>query len=534
MSFQHGYMFVLKVRGNMVEVVPTQPSSVHVADTLSLHCNPALALPLAGPTRFAVDKMGAMMTRGLQLRGSGSRVSVSIAARIGAPDTYDVAEADGPVTHLCEDLPFSLFPVVHWKHLVLVRCRDLILRLADFPVSLSLFQHTQKSVCFGGVEPHVRVVPVQTFFDYAEREKFLRDDPELQAFLAGLAVRPALLDRACTLRLVRFSYPDHSKESFFVERRVFGSKHVSLLYFNCLAHLRFHLTATRGQPFDDTANAEWPAAHRHLLVAGRCLYNPHDQETAASFALLHRIVSTDGGASFAVLVHEYVEQGDGSVTRELVSRVELGASVEPEWTLGPVDHWHQDGPEALGVILKHPRSNQFLRHGQYYVECELPGAATPVRGLVDFVTASRCVLREGRMLFLRLSTARYRELCACVDRSMRQGFELSVLEDPEEPLGPESHLSLSSTICRHKTTCSGCVSTRRSCLTMMPARCLRTKPRGLSRYPPTTIGKRVSGTRTSMKKCLQETRQNLPALSAPGPFAPHCLVQAPPGVLEGD
>jgi len=26
-----------------------------------------------------------------------------------------------------------------------------------------------------------------------------------------------------------------------------------------------------------------------------------------------------------------------SVTRELVSRVELGASVEPEWTVGPID-----------------------------------------------------------------------------------------------------------------------------------------------------------------------------------------------------
>jgi len=99
------------------------------------------------------------------------------------------------------------------------------------------------------------------------------------------------------------------------------------------------------------------------LVAGRCLYNPHDEESGESFALLHSIVSTNQGASFAVLVHDYVEQGDGSVTRELVSRVELGASVEPEWTVGLVDHWHQDGPEALGVILKHPRRNKFLKNG---------------------------------------------------------------------------------------------------------------------------------------------------------------------------
>jgi len=88
-------------------------------------------------------------------------------------------------------------PVMHWKHLIEVRCRELILRLADFPTSLLQFCHTQKSVCFGGVEPHVRVMPVQTFFDYTEREKFLRDNTELQTYLAELAVVPELLDRAC-------------------------------------------------------------------------------------------------------------------------------------------------------------------------------------------------------------------------------------------------------------------------------------------------------------------------------------------------
>jgi len=154
-------------------------------------------------------------------------------------------------------------PAMHWKRLIEVGCRDLILRLVDFPTSLSQFFHTQKSVCFGGVEPHVRMVPVQTFFDYTEREKLLRDDTELQAYLAELAVVPELLDRACTLRVVRFSYPDYTTECFFVVRRVFGNKQNRYLYFNNLLHLRFHLTATNGMPFDDGANAEWPAAHHH-------------------------------------------------------------------------------------------------------------------------------------------------------------------------------------------------------------------------------------------------------------------------------
>jgi len=58
-------------------------------------------------------------------------------------------------------------------------------------------------------------MPMQTFFDYTVREKFLRDDTELQAYLAELAVVPELLDCACTLRLVSFKYPDYTKECFF-------------------------------------------------------------------------------------------------------------------------------------------------------------------------------------------------------------------------------------------------------------------------------------------------------------------------------
>ena len=110
-----------------------------------------------------------------------------------------------------------------------------------------------------------------------------------------------------------------------------------------------------------------------------------------------------------MLVHDYVEQDDGSVTRELVNCVDLGASVEPEWTVGPVDHWHQDGPEALGVILKHPRRNKFLKNGHYYVEYLTPLSAKPERSLMDFVTASCCVIYKGPMVFQQLSTARYHE-----------------------------------------------------------------------------------------------------------------------------
>ena len=98
-----------------------------------------------------------------------------------------------------------------------------------------------------------------------------------------------------------------------------------------------------------------------------------------------------------------------SVTRELVNSVELGASVESEWTVRQVDHWHQDGPEALDVILKHPRRNKFLKNGYYYVKYLTPLSAKPERSLMDFVTASRCVICKGPMDFQQLSTAPYHD-----------------------------------------------------------------------------------------------------------------------------
>ena len=60
------------------------------------------------------------------------------------------------------------FQIYGCGHALETPYRGLISRLADFSTSLLQFCHTQKSVCFGGVEPHVRVMPVQTFFDYTD------------------------------------------------------------------------------------------------------------------------------------------------------------------------------------------------------------------------------------------------------------------------------------------------------------------------------------------------------------------------------
>jgi len=132
------------------------------------------------------------------------------------------------------------------------------------------------------------------------------------------------------------------------------------------------------------------------------------------------------------------------MTRTLRYHLALGASADfrLEWTLGPLDHWRLDGASGLGLIKPHPQSAEdaahkgdvYLRRGQYYVECLLPGQARPAHALMDFVTASRCLVREGRSVLLRLNRARYFELCACVPKAMRRGFEVRAPADMHQAL----------------------------------------------------------------------------------------------------
>jgi len=119
-------------------------------------------------------------------------------------------------------------------------------------------------------------------------------------------------------------------------------------------------------------------------------------------------------------------------------------------TLGPLDNWRLDGACGLGVIKKHPpraadadadadAEGVYLRRGHYYVECLFPGHERPSHALMDFVTASRCLVREGQSVFLRLNRARYAELCACVQKSMRRGFAMRAPAEVHKALcGPQA------------------------------------------------------------------------------------------------
>jgi len=112
-----------------------------------------------------------------------------------------------------------------------------------------------------------------------------------------------------------------------------------------------------------------------------------------------------------------------------------------EWTLGPLDNWNATGQTGLGIITKPPAKldnesehGVYLRKGQYYIEFQALGQSKPMHALMDFVTAARCILREGQNVYLRLNRMRYYELCACVGKSMHRGFLLQAPVDLHEHL----------------------------------------------------------------------------------------------------
>jgi len=391
---------------------------------------------------------------------------------------------------------------VMWKHALALRCSDQVLRLALMPPA---------ETRLGGAEPYVRVVRAEAWFAFLLEREILLSLEETQAYLAVNKDIPKIKDPNCTCRLARLFVPDKPDlTSFFLVQAVPAepgapaaapAAALRYLYFNTRSHLKWHLQQSKGLPFEDKHNTLWHRETEHLLVAGRNVYSPYDDnDDSGGFMLMHRIESHDGGRTLALdvadhddrlvqaelaaietcktrvaAIKKWIRDAESGVhepcdavleerrallsvrlaehaqqvmrsagvkmTRTVRFHLALCASADfrLEWTLGPLDNWRLDGACGLGVIKKHPpraadadadaapdadADGVYLRRGHYYVECLFPGQDRPSHALMDFVTASRCLVREGQSVFLRLHRARYSELCACVQKSMRRSFAM--------------------------------------------------------------------------------------------------------------
>jgi len=458
-TYKHGMIFTLQVVNNQVHVIPTIPTHVFHSEALLLFTT-SLPIAGAGPRSFGVERMAEFMSSGFQLcpQGDGSAF-VSISKPDDRLTQVDPADHESPLRWLPENaLPFSLFPVVHWKHAVnmcytheVVSCRD--------PVP----------ACFGSDDEFLRVVPVQAWLDYHKRHFILEDEGLLQWIQANPDV-PALQDPECKLLLSSLHWGEETEQQQSntgqtVQTQVdtphfitfFAVKGAEVLYFQNKAHLTSVLTSTAGFPFAEAYTHDW--VERDILIAGRQLHEQHAQDDErGAFLLMHALRRDESGITLRVreyddskleaalaslakatqwlhaaqtgprqavnsaeyytnLVAVRTQQVEHEQQRVSTLQVEcrevyalsLGATLQRKWQLGPEDYWDTSWRPAIGIVKPHPGTTQFIRDGRYYVECQNHerGVAS---SCVDFMTMSRCFLREGQAVFVRLTPAMYSQV----------------------------------------------------------------------------------------------------------------------------
>jgi len=204
-------------------------------------------------------------------------------------------------------LPFAFFPVVHWKHVISVRYSDEILRLNRMPPPESRL---------GGAQRHVRVVHAEAWFRFLEKDLLLSVE-ETAAYLAESKDIHKIRDTVCVCRMTRLTCRDAPDviTFFIVQTKELAQEHAQeqagqdcemtaaaplYLYFNNRSHLKCHLLETKGRPFNDKPN-KWHKPTRHLLVPGRNVFSPFDEDTdSGGFLIMHRIESHDKGRTLVL------------------------------------------------------------------------------------------------------------------------------------------------------------------------------------------------------------------------------------------
>ena len=260
--------------------------------------------------------------------------------------------------------------------------------------------------------------------------------------------------------------------TFFAEKYNKESKKVEILYFQNKAHLKWVLTSTDGMPFAESYTRDW--VERDVLIAGRqihmqdaqdeergaflkmfslsrgasglelrvCEYDDSKMDKAAedlakSKQCLHdattrpRHAAAESSNFFMAYNAEYftnliatttqkVAQGQellstlqaAGVQCVVIFTLDMGDELDRTWQLGPKDYWSEglNGMSpAIGVVKPHPGTTQFLCDGLYHVECQ-SNERGPASSDIDFMTMSRCFLREGQAVFIRLTPALYTEI----------------------------------------------------------------------------------------------------------------------------
>jgi len=470
MSFLGGFIFTLQVSHTRILVKRVYPTHLHVSPFAAEHdVEGCSALPLEEePCSFSVTRLAEVMSRGLEYNGETVRMR---------PQWENVTiprdEREGDRQQL---LPFTPFPLVEWKTAVTLTVTH-EQGVVDAPLTAQLCSGRAR-----GSEPppwegatHVRLVPVLDFFESmagmltpVDRDSWEAANDDIPFPGEGCEVHEATLTHT-GVRL----------QIYFVLRPRNKGGH-AIFYFNSRAHLKHTLTEHADTPLSRTRYEAW--VHKELLVATEPVHDPtspgyynmypmytapdgvaadavsfDDSESASLVAqrnntlfkvgamrkqetLLQSQVASVTGNTFAVegkraALQETLSkvsdtrielEGEArrllelicatKVKREWHASVHLGRQLCRNAVLGP---WEGAGDLLMGIIKPHEEGGKYLLRGTFAVECCDVGVETPYRGLMDFVTASRCLLREGSRVYINVSREIYKEL-----RSVEKGLRV--------------------------------------------------------------------------------------------------------------
>ena len=459
-TYRHGLLFTLVVIHNQVHIVPTVPTHAYNSDVLILQTS---ELPVIGdaPHSFGVERMAEFVSSGLQLCDTGDgRTMVAISKADDRLLHTTPGDTKSPALWLTENaMPFALFPVVHWKHAVHVYYTHEVVACND-PVPESF-----------GTEQHLRVVQVDVWFDY-HKANFMLSDESVQEWLTANPDMPTLLDDECELFISTRQFGESSatddrqgpegQTDGLAMRLVmfFVVKHNETLFFQNKAHLKSVLISTGGMPFSTKYTEDW--VERDTLIAGRDLYDQNAEgDEMGACMLMHAL--RRGPDGLLLCVREYDDSkfdsafsavqtatarlsaatsavrqtinGDAYYDSLILTRrqelaiketdlskctvemrelhvLHIGQTLKRSWQLGPSDYWDQHSRRpAIGVVVHHPGTQQYLLNGRYHVQSE-HSFRGPTACAIDFMTLSRCFLREGQPVYLRLSPRMYKDLRA--------------------------------------------------------------------------------------------------------------------------
>ena len=407
-TYACGYMFCLKFesRERKLRLFPVQPTYGWNQNDEDVNGELFCELPVKNSVSFPSFLLGDVMVRGIREQDDGSIVVNPSAT--GKPH------------------PFYFFPVVHWPHLVLIDVEQVMVT-CKLDVDSAVLDDIQLA--------DLRIMPVDEWLTALPCRK--APEQELEAWFRENSDVPKISKPVKCVSM----FPCNDTPYFCVE-----SEDGKKLVLMGKEHLKFFLERPAARYFDgewvycghvlDLGDEVLPLKKRSdgIILAEAYDFNNEEYEicmkaiqaeTKALNMLDDNIRRTmQEGRQTEELVHSRAQRTlIRQQLREKLPKCETKATVRMRLLLGEeLKTWKTATPPTsestatLGLVQAHKGTENFLVNGCYNIthadwrcrDTEVVETTTDM----DFVTMSRCILREGAAMWMRVDQQAMRLLSA--------------------------------------------------------------------------------------------------------------------------